>query len=148
MRISQAALVSTILALLFVGCSYVSTNNVFFEETTQKVYNGNYPGAINSVINAKEDVYQLKDRVMYYLDLGMLYHFNGDYKLSNEFLTKAERAIEELYTKSISKAALSMALNDNALDYGGEDYEDIYLNIFKALNYINLNDPEDAFVEV
>ncbi|MDP8220536.1 MAG: hypothetical protein P9X26_04275 [Candidatus Stygibacter frigidus] len=148
MRVLQAALISTTLALLFVGCSYVSTNNVFFEETTQKVYKGNYPAAINSVIKAKEDVYKLKDRVMYYLDLGMLYHFNGDYQLSNEFLTKAERAIEELYTKSISKATLSMALNDNAMDYSGEDYEDIYLNIFKALNYINLNDAEDAFVEV
>jgi hypothetical protein len=39
-------------------------------------------------------------------------------------------------------------LNDNALDYKGEDYEDIYLNIFKGLNYIALGDPESALVEI
>ena len=148
MKKGQTALISLIFALLFVSCSYVSTNNVFFEETTQKVYSGNYTGAINSVINAKEEVYQLKDRVMYYLDLGMLYHYDGQYKLSNQLLTQAERAIEELYTKSVSKAALSLVLNDNAMDYGGEEYEDIYLNFFKALNYINLDNTSDAFVEI
>ncbi|MCF7911642.1 MAG: hypothetical protein K9M99_03870 [Candidatus Cloacimonetes bacterium] len=148
MKKSQALLISLVFTILFVGCSYVSTNNVFFEETTRQVYSGNYSGAINSVIKAKEEVYKLKDRVMYYLDLGMLYHYNGQYELSNQTLTQAERAIEELYTKSVSKAALSMLLNDNAMDYGGEEYEDIYLNFFKALNYINLDKTEDAFVEI
>ncbi|MDA3849912.1 MAG: hypothetical protein PF447_01430 [Spirochaetaceae bacterium] len=34
------------------------------------------------------------------------------------------------------------------MDYSGEDYEDIYLNIFKALNYIALDDIESAQVEL
>jgi hypothetical protein len=41
-----------------------------------------------------------------------------------------------------------MLLNDNTLAYAGEDYEDIYINIFKALNYLNLNKQESAFVEI
>jgi uncharacterized protein len=140
---------SVFLAVLFiVGCSYVSTNNKFFEETSLKAYNGNYQGAIASVTGAKESIYKFKDRVMYYLDLGMLYHYSGDYAKSNEMLTAAEEAIYELFTKSVSKAALSLLLNDNTLDYGGEDYEDIYLNVFKALNYIKLKDSDAAFVEV
>jgi len=80
--------------------------------------------------------------------MGMLYHYDGDYVKSNEFLTEAEYAIEDLYTKSVGKAVASMLLNDNALDYFGEDYEDIYLNIFKALNYFHMNKSEDAFVEI
>jgi len=80
--------------------------------------------------------------------MGMLYHYCGDYEQSNEFLTEAEHAIEDLYTKSVGKATASLLLNDNALDYFGEDYEDIYLNIFKALNYLHMNKQEDAFVEI
>ncbi len=76
--------------------------------------------------------------MLYYLDLGMLHHYAGNYAKSNEFLQKAEYAIEELFTASVSKIATSLLLNDNALDYSGEDYEDIYLNIFKALNFIAL----------
>ena len=148
MKARNIAFLSILIGFLIISCSYVSTNNTFFEDTTQKVYGGNYQGAITSVINAKEKVYQTKDRVMYYLDLGMLYHYNVDYQLSNQFLTQAEQAIEELYTKSVSKAALSLLLNDNVLDYSGEDYEDLYLNIFKALNYINLEQVDEAFVEV
>ncbi len=148
MKTKYIVFFSLLIGLLIISCSYVSTNNTFFEETTQKVYSGNYQGAITSVINAKENVYKLKDRVMYYLDLGMLYHYNGNYELSNQLLTQAEQAIEELYTKSISKATLSLILNDNTLDYSGEDYEDLYLNIFKALNYINLDKVDEAFVEV
>jgi hypothetical protein len=63
-------------------------------------------------------------------------------------LTKAEYAIEELFTKSISRAAASMLLNDNVMEYSGEDYEDIYLNIFKALNYLEMGQFDEAFVEI
>ncbi|MBN2017130.1 MAG: hypothetical protein JW794_03200 [Candidatus Cloacimonetes bacterium] len=103
---------------------------------------------LTQIEEAKEKHYKEKEKVLFYLDAGMLYHYCGDYRKSNEYLEKAEFAIEDLYTKSIGKAAASVLLNDNALDYFGEDYEDIYLNIFKALNYLHLNDPEDAFVEI
>jgi hypothetical protein len=85
---------------------------------------------------------------MYYLDVGMLSHYFGNFEKSNDYLSKAEDAIEELYTASITKAAASLLLNDNALDYAGEDYEDIYLNVFKSLNYIQLNKWDDAMVEI
>ena len=39
-------------------------------------------------------------------------------------------------------------LNDNVLEYSGEDHEVLYTNIFKALDYIELGRTEDAFVEV
>ena len=64
----------------------------------------------------------------------MLHHYNGDFEQSNTLLSKAETAFDELYTKSIGRAAASMLLNDNILEYSGEDYEDIYLNIFKLFH--------------
>jgi hypothetical protein len=107
-----------------------------------------YPAAIAQIEAAKEKAYTSKDRVVYYLDIGMLHHWNGEYEKSNEMLEMAERAIEENFTRSITRSASSMIMNDNVLAYAGEDYEDIYLNAFKALNYLALGRNDDAFVEV
>ncbi|MEA2069157.1 MAG: hypothetical protein U9P12_08155, partial [Verrucomicrobiota bacterium] len=52
------------------------------------------------------------------------------------------------FTKSLTRSASSLILNDNALAYAGEDYEDIYLNVFKSLNYLALGKTDEAFVEV
>ena len=141
-------LISSLLVFLFVGCASMSTNTSYFNIATQKVYNGNYEAAIQTVKDGKETIYKRKDRVMYYLDLGMLQHYSGSYDDSNYSLTSAERSIEENFTKSISQEALSFVTNDNIKDYSGEDYEDIYLNLFKALNFANLKQIEDAFVEI
>jgi len=109
---------------------------------------GEYSAAIAKIEEAKDTAYTHKDRVVYYLDIGMLYHWNGEYEKSNAMLEKAERGIEENFTKSVSRSASSMIMNDNVLAYAGEDYEDIYLNAFKALNYLALGRNDDAFVEV
>ncbi|WP_228378715.1 hypothetical protein, partial [Treponema endosymbiont of Eucomonympha sp.] len=79
-------------------------------------------------------LYPEKNRVLLYLDRGMLEHYAGDYEASYADLSEAEREIEEAYTKSVTQSLASYAANDNAKDYAGEDYEDIYVNIFNALN--------------
>ncbi len=125
------------------------TNTEFYNPILTDLQNGNYGEASQQVLKAElEGDYADKDRVLLYLDKGMIYHYQGEYSKSNEQFDKAEWAIEELYTKSISKGASSMLLNDNALDYSGEVYENLYINIFKALNYIHLDDFDGAYVEV
>ncbi|MCK4313091.1 MAG: hypothetical protein KAW88_10195, partial [Candidatus Cloacimonetes bacterium] len=130
------------------GCASMKTSKKQFSGINKKLEIRDFAGAISQIESSKDKFYKEKEKVLYYLDLGMLYHYNKEYKKSNEFLEKAEFAIEELYTKSISKAAVSLLLNDNAMDYSGEDYEDIYLNVFKALNYLELNKFDEAFVEI
>jgi hypothetical protein len=130
------------------SCSSMVTIKAQYKGIDKMMENRNFDKAIKQIEKSKEKNYAEKDRVLYYLDLGMLYHYKGDYEKSNALLTEAEYAIEELFTKSVSKAALSLMLNDNALDYFGEDYEDIYLNVFKAINYIHLGKWDDAIVEI
>ena len=137
-----------VILLAFVSCASVKTQQDQYVESVPLAREGAYEEAAQIVEAAKGDGYKEKDRVLYYLDQGMLYHWAKEYEKSNEMLTEAENAIEELFTKSVSKAVASGVLNDNALDYSGEDYEDIYLNVFKALNYIALGDEESAQVEI
>jgi len=134
--------------LLLSGCSLLRTDKTHYAGIEHLLEETDYPAALAQIEAAKEVAYTHKDRVVYYLDIGMLHHWNGDYEKSNEFLEQAERAIEENFTKSLSRSASSLILNDNALAYAGEDYEDVYLNIFKGLNYLALGKTDEAFVEV
>ena len=133
---------------LLAGCASLRTDKSQYTGMEQLLEKADYATAIANIETAKEKAYTYKDRVVYYLDIGMLHHWNGDYEKSNEFLEKAERAIEENFTKSLTLSASTLILNDNAQAYAGEDYEDIYLNAFKALNYLALGQNDSAFVEV
>lgn len=137
------------LLLILTSCASIQTQISHYEDIDREFTNRNYKRAISEIVEAKkEGKYEEKDKVLYYLDIGIALHNAGEYEKSNEFLSIAEQAIEENFTKSISKLATSMILNDNVLDYPGEDYEDIFTNILMSLNYIHLNNLEEAMVEV
>jgi hypothetical protein len=134
--------------LLLSGCANLRTDKSHYAGVDEMLAQADYPAAVAKIEAAENTAYTAKDRVVYYLDIGMLLHWNGDYERSNEFLERAERAIEENFTKSVTRSAASLILNDNTLEYAGEDYEDIYLNVFKAMNYLALGRNDEAFVEV
>jgi hypothetical protein len=77
----------------------------------------------------------------------MLTHYGGLYEESSGLLEAGDRAMEEA-TKSILQAAGTYLLNDTVQDYAGEDYEDIYVNSFNALNYYHRGNLEEALVEI
>jgi hypothetical protein len=84
--------------------------------------------------NSKK-IYREKDMVLYYLDKGMLSHYAEDWSASSSLLEQGERAIEENFAVSISQEAGTYLVNDLSREYDGEDYEDLYINVFNALNY-------------
>jgi hypothetical protein len=135
--------------LSFLGCAYIQTQTKHYKDIEEDFTSHFYSKAAEKIEKAKnEGKYKGKDKVLYYLDMGITLHFAGRYEESNECLHQAEIAIEENFTKSISKMMSSFLLNDNALAYAGEDYEDIFTNIIKTLNYIHLDKNEDAMVEI
>lgn len=135
-------------AFLFSGCASTTTLTKQYKGLEQKLAVCDYKSAAAQIEKSKGVQYKKKDAVLYYLDLGMLQYMAGEAKESNQSLENAERGIEAAFTKSVSQAAASLLLNDNALDYAGEDYEDVYLNVFKSLNYLRQNAFDDAFVEL
>lgn len=111
------------------------------------LYKGNVENAVKS-LNSNRSDYSKEDQVLYELDRGILAYYMGDDKNAIKFLEKADRRIEENYTESISKAVLSAISNDYAMDYAGENYESVYVNVFKALVYIRQNNADAARVEI
>ncbi len=144
---SGAALLfrSLLIAVIAAGCGAVATRTKFYEPITADFTAGKYSLAAGNFDKVKFD---RKDRFLHYLDSGILYHYASNFDSSNARLTSAENSAEELFTKSITRAATSMLLNDNILEYAGEDYEILYANLLKALNYLELGQFDGAFVEV
>ncbi len=140
---------SFILALLLLGCAGFHNPDLYFSGLTTHLQQGNFSQALEQVEQGRtQQFYSKKDRVLYYLDKGAVLYYAGEYEQSNVALQAAENAMEELFTKSISNAAASLLLNDNMLAYSGEVYENFYVNIFKALNYLNMKKFDDAYVEI
>ena len=116
------------------------------------VMSGSYESALAHLDNdngkARKKVYSSKNEILLYLDRGMIAHYAGLYTDSSGDLETAEMLIEEAFTKSISQEIGSYLLNDNVKDYSGEDYEDLYINVFNSLNYYHNNNIEGALVEI
>lgn len=140
---------SLLVVAIAIGCSNLATRRGFYTPIEAELRSGNIAKARQLLETAREEgKYAHKDRFLYFVDAGMLAHYAGDYQTSNEKLSVAEAAAEELFTKSVSRAATSLLLNDNVLEYSGEDYEVLYTNLIMALNYAALEQFEDAFVEI
>jgi hypothetical protein len=98
--------------------------------------------------DSKKPIYPEKNAVLLFLDKGLLEHYAGSNDDSSQDLQEAERLIAEAYTKSITADVMSYIANDNTKEYPGEDFEDIYINVFNALNYYGKGDLEGALVEI
>jgi len=130
--------------LLFSACASIGS----FSAIENELEYNRYAESIVQLENNKNLLYTGRDTVLYNLDRGMLSHYAKFYTDSSILLGEAERAIEEAFTKSISQEISTFLTNDNARDYGGEDYEDIYINAFNALNYYHRGLSESTLVEV
>jgi len=87
------------------------------------------------------------DRVLYLLNKGMVLRMKRDFAGSNHALEAAKAEMERLYAASVSEHALSFLVNDATVSYGGEDYEQVLVHLYMALNYLELGQPGEARVE-
>lgn len=151
--VSVFCLPSSVLCLLISvlwlsGCGTLWTIKDQYAGVDRMLAQGDFAAAEAQIERSRLIHYQPKDRALYHLDLGLLQHYRGDYRASNESLEQAEQAMDAAFVKSLSRAGASLLLNDNVLEYAGADYENVYVNIFKALNFIALDEFDSAFVEI
>ena len=78
------------------------------------------------------------DRLLYNLELGVVKHLEGDFNASNALLDNAERIAEDLETISLSSSLVTLMSNPRQGPYGGADFEKVFINYYKALNYFGL----------
>jgi hypothetical protein len=133
---------------LISASAFLSCATSSFAKIDEAAVKGNYVQSVEILEEKKKEIYQNKDVILYYLDKGMLSHYAERYDDSSALLQDGERAIEAAFTKSVSQEIASYLVNDTVREYDGEDYEDIYINAFNALNYYHNKDLEGALVEI
>jgi hypothetical protein len=87
------------------------------------------------------------DDLLFALEDGLLLHYAGDPELSNVRFGFAEPKIDDLYTKSISRAAFSLITSDLVLRFEPRGVESLLVNYYQGLNYLRMWEPEEAWVE-
>ncbi len=122
------------------GCATYTTK---FKNLRPELAEGQYDAALATV----EKESGSKDRLLYFLERGLILHYAERYGESNEAFAAAERLADELYTKSISEGAFSLFSNDNAISYRARPFEMAMVPYFKGLNYIYLGESNEAQVE-
>lgn len=87
-----------------------------------------------------------KARFLHYTNLGAVNSMLGNYEQSNNWFEKAYIFGED-HRKNALNYAASFLTNPKITTYPGEDHEHLYVNYYKALNYLKLGNLEAALVE-
>ena len=88
-----------------------------------------------------------KPRLPFLFERGLVAHYANRFPESNDALSLAEDISEDLYTRSVSKEALALLINDLTRPYAGTRFERLLSHYYRALNYIYLNQLDGALVE-
>jgi len=129
--------------MLLTGCG-PSANRYFLIESSLRAHD---PQGADVIVQRAEKDYGEKSRVLYGMDRGMTLQLAGDYQQSNMVLEQAEEEVDRLYTRKVRTETLAFMTNDTALPYEGDPYEQVLINVLKALNYAVLSQWQDALVE-
>lgn len=146
--LSKSIFWGIIIAASFFITSCMTMADYDFSTVEQYTAQGDFTKAESIVSQDSSRIYSDHDEVLSFLDKGMLLHFAGSSVDSNKSLSMAEQKIFANYSKSVTQGIGSYVANDTVIDYAGDTYEDVYTNIFMALNYLNLDDTENAMVEI
>lgn len=134
------------LCLFFIACSV--NYNKYYEKINNYFNENKYDELFLYIDKNKKNIYSNKSLILYYLDKAFFMHISKNYLESNKYFTLAQKLYEKNYTESITRVSLSLFVNDKVLVYKGEDFEISVVFIFKALNYIMMDDLENALVEI
>ncbi len=136
-HLSTLILIFTI--LMSVGCATYKGGT---KKAFDAVEKGNYPVAIKEMKNSLKP--QGKNRLLYYLEIGLLKHLNGEYKASNHLLTQAAQIAEDLETVRVSDQLGAALTSPRLTSYAGTKYERALIHYYKALNYVFLSENNAA----
>lgn len=137
MQTSKFLLLLALLCLSF-GCSPYS-----MEEVRLAFEQGDFDAALIELdADGKGEA-----KLPYLFERGLIAHYGDQFDESNRTFELAEITSDDLYTKSISREAVSLVTSDNLRAYAGSQYERLLIHYYRAFNYVYLNMPDDALVE-
>jgi hypothetical protein len=109
---------------------------------------GDYEGASKRLREGlEEEGLDGRDGLLYLLDLGLSLHSAGKYDESTKVFRQADQLAEIKDYTSLSAEAATLLTSDQIKQYRGEDFENVLINVYLAMNYALIGKHEDALVE-
>ncbi len=146
MRRGATATAAAVLLLLLLvgtcltGCStYVERNRMLRTDLAG--------GDFDEALKVIEEGAKGHDRLLNLLERGLVLHYADRWRESNDVFAEAELLAADLYTRSVSQAAISLVTNDAAIDYRAKPYELALVPYYRSLNYVYLGERDEALVE-
>ena len=136
-------ILSLIAALSLVSsCATYYQSNFAFNEEFEK---GDLDKALSTLRSHPSEAAG-KRQFLFDVNNGLILSLMGKYQESNEYFEKAYIYGEDYRINYLNEAATYLT-NPNFASYKGEDHEHLMLLYFKALNYMKMNNTDDALVE-
>jgi len=129
-----------LLVTLLAGCATYTARMGGVREHLAK---GEYDAALEILTEQSGD----KDRLLFYLNKGLIQHYADRWEESNATFQAAENLAAALYTKSISEGVFSLLTSDITISYRADPFEMAMIPYYRSLNYIYLQQPQEALVE-
>ncbi len=127
------------------GCSLPTFYERFYE-FNKTISDGNLQAAEVMIKDDAAKFEKGKLRFLFEVNAGLVLSMQGKFKESNEHFEKADLFIEDFRKKAFEEGA-ALLLNPNFSTYRGEDHEILMVNYYKAVNYLQMGDTENALVE-
>lgn len=134
--------IAFLLLLFLSSCATYYQKNLKFQQAYEA---GNLEKA-NKLLEKNEDEAEGKNRLLYFMQKGVVLQMLGRYEESNKVFEQAYIFLEN-YKTNYSYEALSLVSNPSVIPYTGEDHEKVLIHYYKALNYLQMNKPAEALVE-
>jgi uncharacterized protein len=106
---------------------------------------GNYSKA-SAALDKTKLLKKQRNRLLYLLEKGKLCHLMQQWDSSNNYFNQADHLIEDGRTTA-KDIALGTLMNPMMQSYQAEAFEKYLVHYYKALNYLQLHEPEEALVE-
>ena len=134
--------VGFLLLLSLLGCASYQRQSLFLHDSLAK----RQPQQALALLENQS--FNRKDTVLYNLNKGLLMQMQGMHQKSNVAFEQAKQEMQVLEATSIIENVESVTIGETLRSYPGQPYEKLLLHAYMAINYLLLNKPDDARVEV
>jgi uncharacterized protein len=141
-------------SLLVAVAGFLATGCKTYEQKNKAIVYWHQGDVTNALVAANKmatNNIDNKDTVIWRLEQGAILRANGQYDDSNKAFDAAQAKIDDYAEKAkvrLGQETGAMLSNQAELDYEGRSYDGIMLNTYKALNYLNLGEPDNARPEL
>lgn len=114
-------------------------------EATTLMRHGEFHAAEVRALEALEGERQ---RLLRFMEIGVLRHLQGDYLGSHQLLDAADHLADELYTRSSTDLLLRLSTNATQTTYRAVIYERVYIHYYKTMNFLHLAEQASSHEEL